>query len=247
MFGNTASPFFSQYVIQTHCQQHAAEFPEAADSVANSMYVDDLLDSSETVESAQNLRCQLTSLLASAGFNLRKWASNETAVIESIAPSDRLSTLAFGKEETLKIKTLGVMWEAKEDVFTFQVKLPESSKPLTKRNVLSTIAAIYDPLQFLSPFIMRAKVLMQEIWLAGLGWDHVLPNNLATKWKKWLSELSDLSRVNIPRALRLANPTNVDLHLFSDASRMAFATVAYLVCLYDDSMLTSRLIASASS
>jgi hypothetical protein len=244
VFGNTASPFCSQYVIQTHCQQHAAEFPEAADSVANSMYVDDLLDSSETVESAQNLRCQLTSLLASAGFNLRKWASNETAVIESIAPSDRLSTLDFGKEETLKIKTLGVMWEAKEDVFTFQVKLPESSKPLTKRNVLSTIAAIYDPLQFLSPFIMRAKVLMQEIWLAGLGWDHVLPNNLATKWEKGLSELSDLSRVNIPRALRLANPTNVDLHLFSDASRMAFATVAYLVCLYDDSMLTSRLIAS---
>ncbi|CAB3978413.1 Hypothetical predicted protein [Paramuricea clavata] len=96
--------------------QGLSEFPEAADSVANSMYVDDLLDSSETVESTQNLRYQLTSLLASAGFNLRKWASNETAVIESIVPSDRLSTLDFGKEETLKIKTLGVMWKAKEDV-----------------------------------------------------------------------------------------------------------------------------------
>jgi hypothetical protein len=55
---------------------------------------------------------------------------------------------------------------------------------------------------------------MQEIWLAGLDWDHVLPNNLATNWEKWLSELSDLS------------------------------TVAHLVCLYDDSMSTSRFIAS---
>ncbi|CAB4034008.1 Hypothetical predicted protein [Paramuricea clavata] len=88
----------------------------------------------------------------SAGFNLRKWASNETAVIESIAPS--------------------VMWEAKEDVFTFQVKLPESSKPLKKH------------------------------------WDHVLPNNLATN--------------------------------LSHASRMAFATVAYLVCLYDDKLMDSE-------
>ena len=54
------------------------------------------------------------------------------------------------------------MWEAKRDVFTFQVQ-----QPLANRNVLSSIASLFDPLQFLAPFTVRAKVLTQEIWMAG--------------------------------------------------------------------------------
>ena len=56
LFGNTASPFCAQYVIHAHTQSHKETFPEAAESVDNSMYVDDVLDSRETVESAQHLQ-----------------------------------------------------------------------------------------------------------------------------------------------------------------------------------------------
>ncbi len=76
---------------------------------------------------------------------------------------------------------------------------------------------------------------MQEIWMAGLDWDDVLPSNLRMKWETWVSELQDLSHVAIPRCLRLPNPESVDLHLFSDASKDAFASVAYLVCHYPSS------------
>jgi hypothetical protein len=31
LFGNTASPFCSQYVLHTHAQAHKTEYPEAAD------------------------------------------------------------------------------------------------------------------------------------------------------------------------------------------------------------------------
>ena len=47
--GNTASPFCAQYVIHAHAQAHTETFPTAAESVDNSMYVDDVLDSSETI------------------------------------------------------------------------------------------------------------------------------------------------------------------------------------------------------
>ena len=83
------------------------------------MYVDDVLDSCETSQSAQQLRRQLSELLALAGFKLRKWSSNEPIVIEDILLQDRLSTLEISKDELLKTKTLGVMWEANKDVFTF--------------------------------------------------------------------------------------------------------------------------------
>ena len=56
LFGNTASPFCSQYVLQTHAKTHASEFPEVASTFEDSMYVDDVLDSCETVESALHLR-----------------------------------------------------------------------------------------------------------------------------------------------------------------------------------------------
>ena len=188
---------------------HAADYPEAAETVNFSMYVDDVLDSCETVEEAKHLQHQLSDLLSMASFTLRKWSSNEAAVVEDIPVEDRLPSLEIHEEGTPKIKTL------------------------------------FDPLQFLSLFTMRAKVLMQELWLAGTDWDDVLPEDLTIKCKaKWVSELTDLSRIAIPRCLRLANPEKVDLHLFSDASKAAFASSANLVCQYPDNSRSSRLIAS---
>jgi hypothetical protein len=182
--------------------------------------------------------------LGLAGFRLRKWSSNEPSVVASIPESDRLSAVEINKEEPSKTKTLGVLWDPERDVFTFRVEPPDANKTPTKRNVLSAIAAVYDPLQFLSPFLVRAKILMQEIWRAGLDWDDNLPSDLATKWKNWATELSQISHVAIPRCLRLANPNKMELHLFSDASKDAYASVAYLVCQYEDDSPTSRLVAS---
>ena len=117
LFGNTASPFFSWYVLQTHAKTHASYFPEAAGTVEDWMYVDDALDSCETVESAQHLRRQLPALLVMAGFKLRKWSSSEPVVIEDVLKEDRLSTLELGKDILPKTKTLGVMWEAERCLY----------------------------------------------------------------------------------------------------------------------------------
>lgn len=67
-----------------------------------------------------------------AGFKLRKWSSNEPVVIEDIPVEDRLPTLEINKDQLLKTKTLGVMWEAARDVFTFHVELPDNNKVPTK-------------------------------------------------------------------------------------------------------------------
>ena len=111
----------------------------------------------------------------------------------------------------------------------------------TKRNVLS--ASLYDPLQFLAQFAIRAKILMQEIWTAGLEWDGAFPFPLKAKRTSWVTELSALSRVVIPRSLRLPEPESVNLHLFADTSKDAYACAAYLVCHYANGPSTSRLVA----
>ena len=109
LFGNTALPFCAQYVIHAHAKAHAETFPEAAESVDNSMYVDDVLDSSETIESAQDLRCQLSNLLGLVNFRLRKGSSNKPSVVASIPEADRLSAVQINKAEPSTTKTLGVL------------------------------------------------------------------------------------------------------------------------------------------
>ena len=65
----------------------------------------------------------------------------------------------------------------------------------TKRNFLSRIATLFDPLGLLSPFLIRAKILMQEVWLNGLEWDERLPQKLFVKVNTWFAELSMLSEI----------------------------------------------------
>ena len=155
LFDNKASPFCSQHVLHANAQAHGTDYPEAAETVDNANYVDDVLDLCETVEEAQRLRPQLSELLAKCCFKLRKLSSNKVAVIEDVPAENRLPGLEIHEEELSKIKTPGLLWEAERDVFTFHVKPPDVSKKPTKRNVLSTIATLFDPLQFLSLFTVR--------------------------------------------------------------------------------------------
>ncbi len=48
----------------------------------------------------------------------------------------------------------------------------------------------------------------------------------------------------MPRCLRLPDPSDTQLHVFSDASKDAYSAVAYLLCKYEDRDPTCRLIAS---
>ena len=61
------------------------------------------------------------------------------------------------------MNTLGVLWLAKEDFFTYKVNPLEDGYPLTKRNFLRKVA-----MGFLAPYVIRAKILLQEMWTSGM-------------------------------------------------------------------------------
>lgn len=43
---------------------------------------------------------------------------------------------------------------------------------------------MYDPLGWLAPVIIRAKVFMQSLWVMTLQWDDELPTALIDEWMK---------------------------------------------------------------
>ena len=95
------------------------------------------------------------------------------------------------------MKTLGVAWLPDEDVFTFKTNPPEEGFELTKRSLLKKIAKLPDPVGFLAPFLIRAGVLLQEVWDAGLDWNDLFQGDLSRRARTWFSELEDLPRIKV--------------------------------------------------
>ncbi len=66
--------------------------------------------------------------------------------------------------------------------------------------MLSIISSIYDPLGFISPFVLRAKMILQQLCREKLGWDEEIPEEEYLSWKRWLAELPTLAGFNVESA-----------------------------------------------
>ena len=81
----------------------------------------------------------------------------------------------------------------------------------------------------------------------GLDWDAQLPNDLAPEWISWRKKLSILSQLRIKRTVLSKSITStMQLHLFTDASEIAYGAAVYLRCADDKGTVTSSLVASKS-
>ena len=80
----------------------------------------------------------------------------------------------IGEEGTLPSeRALGVIWDVQKDVFLFKIK-PKGLAD-TQQKVISLTASIFDPIGFLAPFIVRAKIFLQSLWKLRQGWDEKIP------------------------------------------------------------------------
>lgn len=150
----------------------------------------------------------LRKLLAAGKFDLRKFALNSSKLLPTEINLDNL------------VKTLGVHYFPTFDEFRFKVNLEESNNYPTKRTFLSEVSKLFDPLGWLSPVIIKAKILFQGLWQAGLTWDQQLPKGIAETWLKLRSELhlngKRISHVNVrvARVQRRFRTGLLSSHLF---------------------------------
>jgi len=247
VFGVNASPFLAQFVIQEHARANQEVFPMAAQTVLKSTYMDDSLDSVMNDVDGVELYKQLAALWKKAGMHARKWISNSSSVMSEIPPGDRATGMDIKDGGLSTTKTLGVAWSAAADVFTFKVIPAKADFCFTKRNVLKKVATIFDPLGLLGPFTIRAKILMQEMWVGGFEWDDLLPEGLRDKVEAWFGELAILESIQVPRCLRSASETGkMTLHTFVDASQEAYGCVIYSRTAYADKTTSVRIVIAKS-
>ena len=130
-----------------------------------SFYVDDGLPSVETKQEAISLHHQLQDLFNRGGFKLHKWDSNSPEVLNSISPEIRSTknTSALGSSDSF-VKTLGMEYNSNQDHFRFSsTELSIEESLITKREVLSDSAKIFDPLGLISCVTTVAKIIFQRL------------------------------------------------------------------------------------
>ncbi|XP_073254422.1 uncharacterized protein [Porites lutea] len=231
IFGATSSPCCANKAVHQTADDNEDQFdPEVTRTVCRNFYVDDVLKSVPNEERAIWLAQQLIELMKKGGFHLTKFSSNSRKFLAMLPEKERANPELNLDLDDLPIgRALGLHWDANSD--TFQFKVIPTSKPPTKRGILSTVSSLFDPLGFLSPFILPMKVLLQELWRIGLQLDDSIPEPLLTQWRKWTESLSSVSDIKIPRWFRCSFPAaiaDIQLHYFSDTSKYGYAAVAYL-------------------
>ena len=115
--------------------------------------------------------------------------------------AERATELQISEGQEPVVKTLGISWNSVEDTSTTCISTAKVSGELhlTKRNVLRKIATIFDPLGFVGPFVVKAKILLQEVWSRGYGWDDTIQDDIAGRIEEWHQQVESLENVRVPR------------------------------------------------
>ena len=244
-FGVTSSPYVAVRALQQTAVDFSHPGSKASEHIHSSFYVDDLLAGADSVEEAVALYKELREVLLKGGFNLKKWRSSSTEVLNSI-PSELQELIPtqelVDSHSANYPKTLGITWDSRQDQMAVQVRLPEEYIS-TKRGIVSDTARSYDVLGWVAPVIVSMKILYQSLWKKKLGWDQVPDNETIRLHEEWRQQLPLLQSVTLPRCYFAPGKViTVQLHGFSDASAHAYAAVIYIRATYDDGSATSRLV-----
>ncbi|XP_017483069.1 PREDICTED: uncharacterized protein LOC108371963, partial [Rhagoletis zephyria] len=195
------SPFNAARVLQQCANENQSAVPDEAraaqarDSILSYFYMDDLLDSMDTPSEAATLARDITTILQHGRFRLCKWNSNAADVLFTCGLGSSSSELNLGATDA---KVLGLHWAPITGELFFQVRLDAIIPVATKRQVLSEVAKIFDPLGLLAPVSVKAKILMQLTWAAKIDWDTPLPPQLREKWLKFRSAIPAVAELRIP-------------------------------------------------
>ena len=237
LFGNKSSPNASQKVLTTVGELFGEQYPNAKETVDNSCYMDDCVDSRATEFDLQQLVTELPEMLLKADMKLCKFYTNSKKVATNIPRDLVAKEVKFEDKDPFfeSNKVLGMVWDAESDNLTFKTKytsFQEWKKACkieiwTKRAILKTTASTYDPLGLLSPIIMYPRTIIQQLWAKELDWDTPVSEDIANKWEECLQNLLNVNMIQIPRWVYDRPLANLELHVFCDASERAYATCIY--------------------
>lgn len=229
-----------RYVRQL-AEDEADQFSEASRILLNDLY--NIITGTDCKDRAMDIIFQLEALLLKGGFKPHKWRTNGETILRELRAIDRRGELSALAIESNTIKTLGLNWCPKADIFQFSTNFITHSVS-TKCEVLSRL---FDPLGLIGPILLRTTLIMQETWLSKLGWDEPLTDDLRRAWDAYAGDLQEIGSIQVPRrVIRCSNAARFCLHAFCDTSLKAYGACIYLQAIDHNNESSDFLLCSKS-
>jgi hypothetical protein len=175
VFGNSPSPAVASYGLLKTVENAGSG---VKGFVHYNFYVDDGLVPLPSESDAIDLMKRTQHVLKTGQIKLHKITSNKMFDVK-----DRGENVKEIDNDHLVHQSLGLCWNQKDDTFVF--KVPKDEKPFTRRGLLSTVNSLFDPIGFISPITISAKILLRECAPEGIDWDQPLPTEHLHRWKEW--------------------------------------------------------------
>nr|CAD2193096.1 unnamed protein product [Meloidogyne enterolobii] len=219
-FGLTVSPFLLNATLQEHLKLYDSPL---ARSVEQNLYMDNIMIKLENDDDIEKICSKAKEIFSAAGMRLREFFGAPREAFGSVPEED----LAPNLTET---KIFGLKWVLDQELLI--IEFPKIFNFTTKRELLSTIAKVYDPLGLISPALIPAKLLMQKVVEDNYNWDDKINeehyNNLLSVLQSWQENGAPI-KMSFPRKLALAlqDDGKREYHCFTDASGVGFGCAIY--------------------
>ncbi|KHJ39905.1 Pao retrotransposon peptidase [Trichuris suis] len=218
----------------THCNQRRHHLLHGSQRVHPPSPAADVVAEHSTVQTA-NIGANteaiahcvaLREATTGGGFPLVKWASRRPEVLLSFPEGEcSLTSLDLSPGTHHVDGVLGLFWDPREDAFRFPVTIPVGPVK-TKRELFGSVACLYDSMGLLAPAVVKAKWMMRQATCESAGWDTVISEDIQCDYQRWLADLQSIRTLSIPRWLGFTSLNKgAGLHVFSDASDLAFGAV----------------------
>ena len=260
-YGVTPTGSQAGHALDSLAKMAAEQYPEGSDCILNNRYVDDIPSGAGSVEDRDVQINQVQQILKRGGFSL-KYVVRSGEDPDPQATTDGTST-----------KMLGYKWETRKDVLKLGLaelnlnkRVRGAKKPnefpvsthqdaetllqpiqLSRRQVVSKIAEIFDPVGLWEPIKLNLKLMATE--LNGFEWDSPLPEKLQGVWKEKLREFVDYKLLS---ARRGGIPTDdesdssIRLIVMADAAEHAGGAAVYAGRKLKNGEWTCKLVAAKS-
>ncbi|XP_055604331.1 uncharacterized protein LOC129752582 [Uranotaenia lowii] len=245
-YGTACAPFSATRCLLQLCQDEKDRFPYAAARGTTDFYMDDALTGADSTDEARTPQTELIEMCCSGGMVLHKWCSNDSKILDAVPSENQEQKVIFSNDKSTK--TLGLTWQPNTDLFVLDFSSIEfKTCGCTKREILSDVAKLYDPIGLIGPVILTAKLIVQEAWKSGYGWDDVVDEGLKNKWLKFRSQIQQVDQIKVPRCVLPNNQLkSIELHGFSDASKSGYGACAYVRSVDCEDKVSVQLLCSKS-
>ena len=136
----------------------------------------------------------------------------------------------FLSEADLNDKVLGMGYSFEEDVINVRVGDKAEREIKTKRDLLSFVASVYNPIGVVAPWLLPGKLFFQRISSPSIPWKLPLTKEISAEVEKWKKTIIHLKKIRISRwtnPLGMENSIN-QLAIFCDASKDGYGMCSYI-------------------